>query len=492
MSRFVFSCMCAFLIACSQSAEVKKRPLQLSGDSTPPNILYILGDQWRAQATGYSGDPNLQGKTPNLDRLAAQSVNFVNAVSGVPVCTPYRASLMTGQYPQTHGLFLNDLHLPDAAITIAEVLQDAGYRTGIIGKWHLDGRGRRSYIPANRRQGFEYWKVLECAHAYNNSYFYEDEDPKIQQWEGYDAFAQTRDAQEYIRARAKAREPFALFLFWGPPHDPYQFAPDKFRDMFSAEDIELRPNVRSENDQWLKKVPRDLAGYYAHVAALDTSVGDLMGTLEELGIEDNTIVVFTSDHGDMLGSQGHRGKQWPWDESIRVPFLIRYPGTHGAAGREVPTVLNSPDIMPTLLELTGVEAPASVEGRSFAEVVRGGDAPDKSATLIACISPFGASGRGKGGREYRGVRTERYTYVRDLEGPWLLFDNREDPYQLRNLVAVESQATLLSDLEKELQRLLDERDDAFLPAERYLEQWGHTVLFSGSVPFKNKIPQSAL
>lgn len=119
-------------------------------------------DQWRAQATGYSGDKNVI--TPNLDRLAAQSMNVKNAVSGMPVCTPYRASLMSGQYPLTTGVFMNDVMLDTARITIAEVYRKNGYTTGFIGKWHIDGHGRKSYIPENRRQGFEYWKALECTH----------------------------------------------------------------------------------------------------------------------------------------------------------------------------------------------------------------------------------------------------------------------------------------------------------------------------------------
>lgn len=457
-----------------------------------PNILFVLADQWRALATGYAGDPNLQGMMPNLDRLAGESINFVNAVSGMPVCTPFRASLLTGQYPLTHGLFLNDLQLPGEALTIAEVLGGAGYSTGFIGKWHLDGHGRRSYIPEDRRQGFDYWKVLECSHAYNDSYFYEDDDPKVHKWEEYDAFAQTLDAQAYIRERAEGDEPFALFLSWGPPHNPYQSAPQEFRDMFKAEDIVLRPNVTDAGKRTVAKLREDLAGYYAHIVALDVSIGNLMKTLEDLEIAENTIVVFTSDHGDMIGSQGQQRKQRPWDESIRIPFLIRYPGAHGSAGREVPTVLNSPDIMPTLLGLAGVDAPDSVEGRDFAALVRGGDVPNGSSALIACISPFGEWTQRNEGKEYRGVRTERYTYVRDLEGPWLLYDNLTDPYQLANLVGVEQHSELQARLEGELTKLLAARSDEFLRGEEYIERWGYAVNETGTVVYTNEIPAGAL
>lgn len=132
-----------------------------------PNIIFIMADQWRAQATGYAGDKNVI--TPNLDQLASVSLNIKNAVSGMPVCTPYRASLLTGQYPLTNGVFMNDIMLDTNKLTIAKVYKRNGYNTGYIGKWHIDGHGRNTYIPESRRQGFDYWKALECTHDYNKS-----------------------------------------------------------------------------------------------------------------------------------------------------------------------------------------------------------------------------------------------------------------------------------------------------------------------------------
>src|SRR5207244_3027105 len=141
-------------------------------------------DQWRAQALGYAGDPNV--KTPNLDRLEQSCVNFQCAISSMPVCTPCRASLLTGQRATTHGLFLNDAKLADDATTLAKVLAGSGYDTGIIGKWHLSGGGRYAFIPREQRQGFAYWKVMECAHDYNHSPYYADTPEKLF-WDGYDA-----------------------------------------------------------------------------------------------------------------------------------------------------------------------------------------------------------------------------------------------------------------------------------------------------------------
>ncbi|MGB2956833.1 MAG: sulfatase-like hydrolase/transferase, partial [Anaerolineales bacterium] len=131
-----------------------------NGKAGKPNIVFVLTDQWRAQATGYGGDPNV--KTPNLDALASRSISFENAVSVCPVCTPHRASLMTGRYPLSTGMFMNDLYLPGDELCMGEIFEKAGYETAYIGKWHLDGHGRDVFIPKNRRQGFDYWKVLEC------------------------------------------------------------------------------------------------------------------------------------------------------------------------------------------------------------------------------------------------------------------------------------------------------------------------------------------
>ena len=173
-----------------------------AAETAKPNIVYLLADQWRASATGYAGDPNV--KTPNLDRLAKEGLNFRNAVSVCPVCTPYRAALMTGRYPTSTGMFLNDAHLPDSELCIAEVLKAAGYATAYIGKWHLDGHGRSSYIPPERRQGWDYWKAAECDHNYNHSHYYTGNSDEKRFWEGYDAFAQTKDAQT-VPPRPRAR-----------------------------------------------------------------------------------------------------------------------------------------------------------------------------------------------------------------------------------------------------------------------------------------------
>jgi len=440
-----------------------------------PNVVIVLTDQWRAQAFGYAGDPNV--RTPCIDALSARSINFENAVSVCPVCTPHRASLLTGRFPTSTGMFLNDLYLPAEERCMAEIFAKSGYDTGYIGKWHLDGHGRDSYIPPERRQGFDYWKVLECTHDYNESWYYAgNEDTKLK-WDGYDAYAQTSDGQDYIRKHAGGGRPFLLFMGYGGPHFPHDNAPEELKALYPPDSIELRPNVPEE---WRREAQKELQGYYAHCTAIDACVGRLYETLEQTGLSEHTIFIFTSDHGDMFGSQGKRPrrKQLPWDEAVRVPFFCRYPVIQDG-GRTVRTPLNTPEILPSLLSLSGIPIPDTIEGEDLSRLFNGeGDGEDRAA-LFMSVSPFGANDF----KAYRGLRTSRYSYVRDSDGPWLLYDNREDPYQMNNLIGSPDQAELRAEFETELRRQLARNGDSFPTAEQAIAQWGYTVKKSGEIPY---------
>ena len=429
-----------------------------------PNIVFVLADQWRASAFGFAGDPNV--KTPHLDKLAGQSVRFANAVSVCPVCTPYRAALLTGRFPTSTGMFLNDLYLPDSELCMAEIFKAAGYDTAYIGKWHLDGHGRSSYIPPERRQGFDYWKGAECDHNYNHSHYYTDASPTKQFWPGYDAFAQTADAQQYLRGRTASDKPFLLVLAFGPPHFPHASAPAEYKAMYPPEKLTLAPNVAAATTEAAR---RELVGYYAHCSALDKCVGDLLGTLQETGLAGRTLVVFTADHGEMMGAHAVVPfmKQWPYDEAVQVPFLLRDPRV---PARVVSTPIDSPDILPTLLGLTGVAVPKSVEGEDLSAVVSGGGPERDRAALMMCVSPFIADLQ-----EYRGIRTNRHTYVRNLAGPWLLFDNQSDPGQLHNLAADPANAGLREKLDARLQAELKRVGDELRPRQFYLDKWGYRI-----------------
>ncbi|MCY3781442.1 MAG: sulfatase [Chloroflexi bacterium] len=442
-----------------------------------PNVVFLLTDQWRLQALGYAGNGQVQ--TPNINRLASESVNFRHTISGYSVCCPWRASFLTGQYPLTHGVIVNDVPISSDPVGLGDAFKQAGYDTAFIGKWHVDGRGRSNYIPPERRLGFDTFMTLECSHDYNRSAYYDGDDPTKRIWEGYDVFAQTSAAEQYIRSQPRDR-PFLLVLSWGPPHNPYETAPQQYRDMYDERDIELRPNVTAEMADDAREW---LAGYYAHCSAIDKSVGDIMATLDDLDLADDTVLVFASDHGDMLGSQGTIRKQKPWDESIRVPFLLRYAGKYGSEAREVDPFLNAHDIMPTMLGVCGLPIPESVEGRDFSAALDGENVESQGA-LLACFHPFGEWHRGVGGREYRGIRTARYTYCRTLDGPWLLYDNEADPYQVENLVDRPEIADLQRDLDALLQRELEAIGDDFLPGMSYINRWGYPLDDTGTVPFR--------
>ena len=444
-----------------------------------PNIVFIMADQWRAQATGYSGDKNVF--TPNLDRLASVSVNLKNAISGMPVCTPYRAALLTGQYPLTSGVFMNDVMLDTNKRTIAKIYKQHGYSTGFIGKWHLDGHGRSSYIPEGRRQGFDYWKTLECSHDYNNSIYYSGNSPKQMVWEGFDALAQSRDACQYIINQSSASRPFMLFISLSPPHNPYHIAPAQYKKLYESREIQVNENVPEKLRDSVKK---ELKGYYSNMSVIDDCVEMIWNTLKKSNLEENTILVFTSDHGDLLGAHGKWNKQQPYEESIRVPFLIHFPSKFGNKGRSSPILLNTPDIMPTLLGLSGLPIPESVEGVDFSNVLNGSQRNFVKGTLISCVQPFGEWNRKRGGKEFRGVITEKYTYVKDLDGPWLLFNNIKDPFQLDNLCGNDKYKRTKRKLERQLNALLIKRKDEFKPGMEYVKAWNYYVDESETVPYK--------
>ncbi|MEI7902373.1 MAG: sulfatase [bacterium] len=452
-------------------------PAQDASAPRRPNIVFVLADQWRAKATGYGGDPNV--KTPHLDGLAKTAVNFRNTVSVCPVCTPYRASLLTGRYPTSTGMFLNDLYLPDGELCMAEIFKAAGYDTAYIGKWHLDGHGRKAFVPPTRRQGWDYWKGAECDHDYLKSHYYEGGSDAKKFWDGYDAYAQTRDAQAYLRSHATADAPFILMLAYGTPHFPHGSAPDEFKQLYAPESLRLAPNVTGDE----VKIRKELQGYYAHCTALDRCVGDLLATLAEAGLDKNTLFVFTSDHGEMMGSHGVGPctKQVAWDESARVPFLLRLPGN--ASGRNVTTPLTTPDILPTLLGLTGVAKPASIEGEDLSGLAKSGTEQDRVA-LYMQVSPFNGACK-----PYRAIRTATHTLIRPKEVPALLFDDTQDPDQLNNLADKPACAELRRALEARLTAEMTRIGDDFPAAAEALRRWNLPFKPGQSAPYGDEPAQ---
>ncbi len=430
-----------------------------------PNIVYLLVDQWRASAFGYAGDPNV--KTPNLDQFAQEAVNFANAVSVSPVCTPHRAALLTGRYPTTTGMFLNDLYLPDEERCMAEIFKAENYNTAFLGKWHLDGHGRLNNVAPERRQGFDYWKALECSHNYNKMAYYDNDDPEIKYWEGYSPFAIAEDANNYMTEQAQSDDPFLLFLSIATPHFPHASAPQAFKELYAEEEIILAPNV-SEN--WKQRARQELQGYYAHCTATDQAIGLILAKIEELQLSENTIVVFSSDHGEMMGAHDVRPftKQLAWDEAIKVPFLIRYPSIGENKGSTVNAPINTPDILPSLLGLANIDIPKSIEGENLSKLIRSPNPEADRAALVMNLCPFTSEYKYP---EYRAVRTKRYTYARTLKGPSKFFDNEQDPYQMKNLIDNPEFAELQQKLDQQLNLALENIGDDFQGRDYYLQKW---------------------
>jgi arylsulfatase A-like enzyme len=427
-----------------------------------------------------------QVHTPNIDRLAQEGALYTHAFSTYPVCSPFRAMLMTGNYPLKNGMVLNDHFLRNPTPYFAEICRDAGYRTGYIGKWHLDGHGRTAYIPPERWRGFSYWRTLECTHQYFNSLYYHQEEKEARTWPEYDASAQTDEACNFIR-EANGKDPFCLFLSWGPPHGPY-IVPEEYMERFSADSLQLRENVNDfaaaekmwkECDTELPEgfqhvrdrlttamMDRDnneirnmLRGYLAAIEALDDCMGRILRTLEEEAALDNTLIVFTSDHGDNLGSHRQYGKSLPYEESISIPFLVRYPEkiSHGT---RTDALLSPVDMMPTILALAGIPCP-EVDGLDVSEAAKGKDQDVQDALLLMRPIWLSTNWITNGSGPWRGIRTRRYTYARtsdDLK-PWLLFDNEKDPLQLNNLVDDPAYAELVQELDRKTSELCQRAGD---------------------------------
>ncbi|HUV66255.1 MAG TPA: sulfatase [Sedimentisphaerales bacterium] len=443
-----------------------------------PNIVYVFADQMRAHALGCYGNKTVP--TPNFDAMAEGGTVFDNALSTWPVCSPYRAMLLTGMHPMANGTVSNDTGMRDDIPTIAKVCKAKGYATGYIGKWHLEWN-RNPFVPKERRQGFDYWAVNNCTHKYMD-HFYCTDTPEEITFKGYDAFVQTDLAVDYIKKNKD--KPFCLFMSWGPPHDPYNMVPDEYKERIPLDKIELRKNVAEravvdcllawdkpskklkeqrkgrravvDNDERLKK--QFIQGYYAHTAALDDCIGRIRSALRQAGVADDTILVFSSDHGDMLGCHRMALKQMPFEESINVPLLVEYPRSV-PRGKRSDALITPIDVMPTLLSLAGLKCP-EVDGKDMSDAAKGVASDQRDAVLIMKLLPGGGPYIVNAITPWRGVRTKRYTYANLLDhGPWLLYDNREDPYQLNNLINKPEHAQLQAKLEKRMRELMKEAGD---------------------------------
>lgn len=454
---------------------------------TQPNLIYVFADQLRVQSLGYAGDE--KARAPNIDRLASESLNFVNCVSGSPMCAPYRASLFTGKYSSSTGMVINELRINPDQRCFGHVLHDAGYDTYYIGKWHLWANQlgnhddpKNSFTPRGpHRLGFDgYWASYGFHHTYWDQYYHEESPERIT-IDGYEPDGQTDLAIEKLNHAAETDQPFALFLSLGTPHDPWDpgNVPAECLARFADTEFSLPPNYKAENDPhadaWARLSSEErgeltewMRVYYAMTANLDWNIGRLVSACERLNLFENTIFVFTSDHGEMFGAQGRRAKNIFYDEAVRVPFLIRWDGVTEPGGTS-DACLNTPDIMPTLLSALSLPVPEESEGFDFSPILRGEKIDEPSA---AFMQGMGATAIFEDGREWRALRGKRYTYATYLaDGGELLFDNLNDPYQMRNLVDESGHTALLQELRDELAARMNALNDSFEACAWYERHW---------------------
>jgi arylsulfatase A-like enzyme len=444
-----------------------------------PNLIYIFADQLRRSSVGYAGDA--KAKTPNIDKLRSESIDICNAVSGHPVCAPYRASLFTGRYTPSTGMVINEIRLnPEHhPHCFANVLNDNGYECAYIGKWHMYAAQlgnhydpKNSFVPVGPdRLGFDdYFAHFGFHHNfYGASAYYHLDTPEKHYTSGYEPDAHTDMSIKQIERLAAGNKPFAFFLSLGTPHDPWthENIPGEYLDMFNDVEFNLPENYLSENDpyadNWGKLSERErrelkswIRVYYAMTANLDYNIGRIMDALKKLGIYDNSIIVFTSDHGELFGAHGRRAKNIFYDEAVRVPFTLRLNGVLDKGTSDI--CFNTVDIMPTLLSLMDLPVPSEVEGYNFKDVLLGKPVADEpKGSLMMCT---GATAIFEDGHEWRGLRTRQYTYaVYLVDKKEFLFDNNADPLQMKNLTSDPAFAEIRNDLKKQMYDRMDKIND---------------------------------
>ena len=410
------------------------------------NILFLFSDQQRWDTVSCYGRPIFPGLTPNLDRLAAGGVRFEHAFTPQPVCGPTRACLQTGVYATETGCFKNDIALPLDAVTIAKLCSRAGYETAYAGKWHLAGDREHSFhkrpIPLERRGGYkDYWvasDVLEfTSHGYEGYLF--DTNGKRVDFEGYRVDCTADLVLDYLRqygSGPRAR-PFFMFASFIEPH--HQNDLDRFVGPIGSKqrfkDYTVPGDLVGTTGDWREQMP----DYLGCCASLDENVGRIRSELERLGLAENTLVIYTSDHGCHFRTRNVEYKRSPQDETIRVPLIACGPGFSG--GRVVSELVSLIDLPPTVLGAAGVEPPSHFRGRPLQGLVNG-TARDWPGEVFVQISEDHIG---------RAIRTARWKYSVwvPTEKPWdgcaapgsdryveqCLYDLDADPHERHNLVA---------------------------------------------------------
>lgn len=460
------------------------------------NLLFVFADQWRRDAMGFAKkDPVL---TPNMDAFAENSVYCTHAVSTFPLCSPHRASLLTGKHPLSTGVFTNcktglSMRLKDSERGIAQCLKERGYHTGYIGKWHLDEPEQNispnpksgavnwdAYTPPGiRRHGFDYWYSYGACDQHLSPHYWQDTPEQLHTRE-WSPKHETDMAIQYMEHH-KNQGPFALMVSWNPPHSPYDQVPKKYLDLYPGE-VPLKENVILEDihhhtyeyvGYTREELQQTTKQYYGAVSGLDDQFGRLIKWLKDNQMYEDTLIVLSADHGDMMGSHGLVAKHVWYEESIGIPLVIGGAGLDRGINH---TVIGSPDLMPTMLGLLDIPIPSETEGVDCSKHIRENIFDEhKNCYLAACpgrdvfLKEFQAAGKNPMDYGWRGIRTPDYTYVIDVgyepeaRVRRLLYQLREDPMQQEPAEITDiCKHPLSQTLEGELIRWMKEQHDGFL------------------------------
>lgn len=466
-----------------------------------PNLLFIFADQWRRQAVGFSNQDNVL--TPHIDQLAKGGTVLTQAISSCPLCSPYRGSLFTGKYPLSNGIYTNcktglDIALKEDDLCLSDILKANGYQTGYIGKWHLDvpeqndtatplsgAKNWDAYTPPGpKRHHFEFWYSYGADDYHFTPHYWMNtpEQIKVNEWS---ISHETSVAMDYITQNCS--KPFALFLSFNPPHSPYDLVPDKYLDLYNDKPIPFRKNVTADTIGYHTHEPKTYTKaeletmtkqYFAAVTGLDDHIGMLVDCLKANNIFEDTLIIITSDHGDMMGSHGLMAKHVWYEESIGVPFILHWKNGVLKQGTS-DVVLDTTDIMPTLLDLLDLPKPPTIEGESIISYITS-DSPLATSEKVGymCAFPgrdvfhasFIKAALDPKAFGWRGIRTNKYTFVihlgyfPDCTVPKkYLFNLETDPYQLQPIYEESSEyQSVVPSLEAKLKDWLLSQKDSFI------------------------------
>ncbi len=456
-----------------------------------PNILFIYADQMRYDAMGCAGNPVI--RTANIDRLSAEGVHFTEAYTGYPLCCPFRASVLTGKYAQRHGMVQNHFPLRSGQGFLAEFLRDAGYRTGYVGKWHLEGGPKPGFVPPGRRFGFEHFVGFNRGHDYRSSIYYDD-DGQAYHSARYEPDYQTDQFMEFINDAASGGGPFFGYLSYGPPHFPMDM-PNYLRRIYKPEEVPLPvgvpdPGLQAEVQEHRNKVlcggdPRSghkshaahetkatgeieteaeirefIAEYYGMIHNIDWNLGRILNELDALGIADDTMVVFFSDHGDMCGQHGSFCgiKNQAYRAAMQVPLIVRYPARFQPRRTEAMVDVGV-DMMATLFDLIGIAMPGGRDSQSFLPALDGKTNEHRDAIWYQVFTQTGGNPREYAPFAERGIRTRDWLYMRRKDHRALLFDERKDPDEQNNLVNESAYTALMDEFDARLSAHMEATGD---------------------------------